>query len=100
MMRLLFWIALLVLVIAAIRSKIRTKLREMTPPPGHPGTGFPGAGFPGAGPQAQPMRELGATIECAHCHVYFPESEAVSAGGRAYCSAEHADQSTPPHRPA
>lgn len=94
MMRLLFWIALLVLVIAAIRSKIRTKLREMTPPPGQPG-----AGFPGAGPQAQPMRELGATIECAHCHVYFPESEAVSAGGRAYCSAEHAALPTAPHRP-
>jgi uncharacterized protein len=80
MMRILFWIALLVLVIAAIRSKIRTKLREMTPPPGQPG----------AAPQGPPMRELGATIECAHCHVYFPESEAVSAGGRAYCSAEHA----------
>lgn len=88
MMRILFWIALIVLVIAAIRSKIRGKLREMTPPPGHPG----------AGPQAHshPIRELGATIECAHCHVYFPESEAVTADGRAYCSTEHAHL---PHRP-
>ncbi|NHZ38140.1 PP0621 family protein [Massilia rubra] len=82
MMRILFWIGLIVLVIAAIRSKIRGKLREMTPPPGHPG-------YPGAGPQAAPTRELGATVECAHCHVYFPESEAVTANGRAYCSAEH-----------
>lgn len=78
MMRILFWVALIVLVIAAIRSKIRGKIREMTPPPGHPG----------AGTQA-PMRELGATVECAHCHVYFPESEAVTANGRAYCSPEH-----------
>jgi uncharacterized protein len=85
MMRILFWAALIVLVIAAIRSKIRGKLREMTPPPGQPG---PGAHpHPGAG---RPVRELGATIECAHCHVYFPESEAVTAGGRAYCSSEHA----------
>ncbi|NHZ95660.1 PP0621 family protein [Massilia sp. CCM 8734] len=84
MMRILFWIGLIVLVIAAIRSKIRGKLREMTPPPGHPG-------YPGAGPQAPLMRELGATVECAHCHVYFPESEAVTANGRAYCSPEHAN---------
>ena len=77
MMRILFWVALIVLVIAAIRSKIRGKLREMTPPPGQPG------------PHAHPVRELGATIECAHCHVYFPESEAVTANGRAYCSPEH-----------
>ncbi|HEX8612284.1 MAG TPA: PP0621 family protein [Telluria sp.] len=83
MTRILFWIALLVLVIAAIRSKIRGKLRGMAPP------GDGGAGQPGAGPQAQPMRELGATVECAHCHVYFPESEAVTANGRAYCSPEH-----------
>ncbi|RSZ55142.1 hypothetical protein HF313_29390 [Massilia atriviolacea] len=86
MMRILFWVALIVLVIAAIRSKIRGKLRDMTPPPGQPG--------PGA--RAHPIRELGATIECAHCHVYFPESEAVTADGRAYCSSEHAHQ---PHRP-
>lgn len=29
---------------------------------------------------------------CAHCQVYFPSSEAVLRGERAYCSSSHADQ--------
>ncbi|MDQ1812593.1 PP0621 family protein [Massilia sp. CCM 9210] len=77
MIRILFWIALVALVIAAIRSK----LRGMMPPPGQ-----------GAAPrQDRPAaREAETMIACAHCHVYFPESEAVKAGGREYCSPDHA----------
>jgi uncharacterized protein len=28
-------------------------------------------------------------VHCEHCGLYLPESEAVSADGRNYCSAEH-----------
>ncbi|MDQ1829701.1 PP0621 family protein [Massilia scottii] len=75
MIRILFWIALVALVIAAIRSK----LRGMAPPPGQ-----------GAAPRQAPAREAETMIACAHCHVYFPESEAVKADGREYCSPDHA----------
>jgi uncharacterized protein len=30
-------------------------------------------------------------IACAHCGVHLPRSEALVAGGRAYCSAAHRD---------
>lgn len=32
------------------------------------------------------------TARCAHCRVYFPRHEAINAGGRSYCSREHAEQ--------
>jgi uncharacterized protein len=28
-------------------------------------------------------------VTCAHCGVYLPQSESLSAGGRSYCSDEH-----------
>ncbi|MDR0224921.1 MAG: hypothetical protein LBI66_00750 [Burkholderiaceae bacterium] len=28
-------------------------------------------------------------VECAHCGLHLPRSEAIEAGGRSYCSAEH-----------
>ncbi|MES2151341.1 MAG: PP0621 family protein [Pseudomonadota bacterium] len=74
MSRLLFWIALAVLVVAAIRSK----LRAITPPP-------PG---PRAGPAA-PERDAEAMACCAHCGVHFPASEAVRADGLDYCCPAH-----------
>lgn len=76
MMRLLFWVALGILVVFAIRSK----LRGMVPPPSQPG--------PGPGPRAD-GREGEAMACCAHCHIYFPASEAVRADGRDYCSPAH-----------
>ncbi|WP_119352541.1 PP0621 family protein [Azohydromonas sediminis] len=30
-------------------------------------------------------------LTCAHCGVHLPRSEALVAGGRAYCSAAHRD---------
>ena len=30
-------------------------------------------------------------MQCEHCGVYFPASEAVRAGGRIFCSAAHRD---------
>jgi uncharacterized protein len=69
MTRFLFWVALAILVVWAIRSKIRSA--GVTPPK----------------PPAQPSIET--MTSCAHCGVYFPASEAVRADGLDYCSPAH-----------
>jgi uncharacterized protein len=74
MSRLLFWIALAILVVMAIRSK----LRAMSAPP--------------AGDVLRRQQELEQGEQmacCAHCHVYFPASESVRADGLDYCSPAH-----------
>ena len=81
-MRILFWIALLVLVVMAVRSK----LRALAPKPDAAARGQEGGGGDGGG---EAGREGEAMACCAHCHVYFPASEAVRADGEAYCSAAH-----------
>lgn len=93
MTRLLFWIALIVLVVMAVRSKLRAVIAPRSPVPG-PGP-QPGAG---AGRGAQPAQAEWQRVPdqsermscCAQCGIYFPASEAVSAGGREYCCAAHA----------
>ena len=72
MLRVLFWLVLAVLVVLAVRSKLR--------------------GMTGQRPGAAPGRTLGEGEQmacCAHCHVYFPASEAVRADGLDYCSPAH-----------
>lgn len=71
--KLLFWIALIVLVVLAVRSKVRSM----------GGQGEPGPAQRGALSEGEAMRC------CAHCHVYFPASEAVRADGLDYCSPAH-----------
>lgn len=71
MVRLLFWIALIVLVVMALRSKARSVMREQQP----------------AAPKPEPDAEKMAC--CAHCGVHFPASEAVRADGLDYCSPAH-----------
>jgi uncharacterized protein len=39
---------------------------------------------------AQPGAQDGALVRCAHCGVHLPRAEARVAGGREYCSEEHA----------
>jgi uncharacterized protein len=39
----------------------------------------------GGGAAGEPMRQ------CAHCGVHLPASDAVSSGGRDYCSEAHSD---------
>ena len=75
MLRLVFWIALAILVVMALRSK----LRAMSAPP------------PGAAPRTpQANSDQGeAMVSCAHCHLYFPASESVRADGLDYCSPAH-----------
>ena len=73
MLRMLFWAALIALVIFAVRSK----LRSMKAKDG-------GSRAPAAhGREGEPM------ACCAHCHVYFPAAEAVRADGLDYCSPAH-----------
>ncbi|HEY0064617.1 MAG TPA: PP0621 family protein [Telluria sp.] len=76
MMRLLFWVALGILVVFAIRSKLRGSLPRQS----GPGAAREAAG---EGREGEPM------ACCAHCHVYFPASEAVRADGLDYCSPGH-----------
>lgn len=75
MTRLLFWIALAILVIMAIRAK----LREAAPKP-------PAAGRVTPEPAPGEPEKMAC---CAHCGLYFPASEAVRADGRDYCSPGH-----------
>ena len=74
MTRILFWIALIVLIVFAIRAKLK-------------------AGSPRPGPRARRARPQQGSVEkmsrCAHCGMYFPASEAVQADGLEYCSPAH-----------
>jgi uncharacterized protein len=87
MTRLLFWIALVILVVMAIRSKLRAVAARGY----HPQDG---QGAPAGGPAQAHSRieESERMSSCAHCGVYFPSSEAVHEGGRDYCSQAHARQ--------
>lgn len=77
MTKLLFWIALVVLVVMAIRAKLRAEIRRSAE----------------ARREDQPPAPSPANAEamarCAHCHVYFPSSEAVRADGLDYCCPAH-----------
>jgi uncharacterized protein len=88
MTRLLFWIALIILVVMAVRNKLRGVLEPRSPGPqgGQPQPGGPGMA------RARVRDESERMSCCAQCGLYFPSSEAVSAGGREYCCAAHAHQ--------
>ena len=74
MSRLLFWLALAILIVMAIRSKLRASAK---PPRA-------GRREPEPGPAA-----VESMACCAHCGVHFPASEAVRADGLEYCSPAH-----------
>ncbi|WP_454709768.1 PP0621 family protein [Delftia acidovorans] len=38
---------------------------------------------------AAPLAAPQDMVECAHCGLHLPRSEAIEAAGRSYCSAEH-----------
>jgi uncharacterized protein len=78
MMRALFWIALIILVVMAVRAKIRAMTPKDEGPLQRPGR--------------PPEVEGEAMACCAHCHIYFPASEAVRADGLDYCCAAHVRQ--------
>jgi uncharacterized protein len=89
MTRLLFWIALVILVVAAIRSKLRAAMARAQGP-----SAGPAAASAGADTKAKAWSRVEDQSEtmlcCAHCGIYFPASEAVRADGRDYCGTAHA----------
>jgi uncharacterized protein len=80
MTRILFWVALAFLIVAAVRAKLRANIRrqqeEIAARARRQGPAAPAV-------TAEPM------LCCAHCGMYYPASENVPAGGRDYCSAAH-----------
>jgi uncharacterized protein len=112
MTRILFWLALIFLVVAAIRSKLRAAAhaQQMQADPRREAERMAAAraaaeaealaqerARQAASPQAQAQARARAVAEaetmlsCAHCGVFFPASEAVQRGGRDFCSQAHAD---------
>jgi uncharacterized protein len=101
MSRIIFWLALIFLVIFAIRSKIRSAQKRhqqqfrppqqpQTPPQPQPG---PQAGTPfsyKARAAEKAANDAEVMLQCAHCGVYYPAAETVRADGRDFCSAAHA----------
>ncbi|MTV40100.1 PP0621 family protein [Duganella radicis] len=96
MSRIIFWLALVFLVIFAVRSKIRAAQKRHQQQFRQP----PQAQQPQPAPQpgqtykaraaAQAANDAEVMLQCAHCGVFYPASETVQANGRDYCSAAHA----------
>ncbi len=77
--RLLFWLALVLLVLLAARSKLKSEFKR---PPA-------AGGARPDGPKAKVEAEAESMACCAHCGLHFPASESVRAGGQDYCCAAH-----------
>jgi uncharacterized protein len=94
MTRLLFWIAIVILVVMAVRSKVRAAMAARGyHPPGGPGPATAAGNAAGNAAGAAPrVAESERMSSCAQCGLYFPSSEAVHEGGRDYCSQAHARQ--------
>lgn len=75
-MRILFWIALVILVVVAVRAKLKgSSARHQVPPRQQP--------------PPEPVAQIETMTQCAHCGLHFPASEAVHADGHDYCSPGH-----------
>lgn len=105
MTRILFWLALIFLVVAAIRSKLRAAARAQQPDPREAARRAAEqvaaaeaeararqAASPQAQARARAVAEAETMLSCAHCGIFFPASEAVQRGGRDFCSQAHAEQ--------
>ena len=68
-MRLLFWIALFVLVFLAMRVQARKIMWKAPKKPVEP--------------------EVERMVSCAHCGLHFPAAEAITDGGAIFCGDEH-----------
>jgi uncharacterized protein len=92
MMRLIVWIAVAILVVWAVRSKVRAMMapyREGSAP----GAGARGGQDAAGGKAYGRVKDAAEPMSCcAACGMYFPSSEAVRVDGRDYCSPAHARQ--------
>lgn len=92
MSRIIFWLALVFLVIFAIRSKIREAQKRhqqqfrQQQPPQQPAPSPSSQ----ARSRSQAANDAEVMLQCAHCGIFYPASETVQANGRDYCSAAHA----------
>jgi uncharacterized protein len=91
MSRIIFWLALVFLVIFAVRSKIREAQKRgqqqfRQPPPEQPSS----QGAYKARSAEKAVADAETMLQCAHCGVYYPASENVQVAGRDYCSPAHA----------
>lgn len=87
-MKYLIWIVLAIVIVLLIRALTPLKRRHRD---------APGAGRDG-NPSADHRRDAAdrrdtedLMMRCNLCGVHIPSSDAVFAGGRVYCSAEHRD---------
>lgn len=84
MTRVLFWLALVFLVVFAIRSKLRgMQQRARGQQPQQPQSQARAS-------RVQELPDAELMLCCAHCGVYYPASENVQAKGHDYCSHAHA----------
>jgi uncharacterized protein len=92
--KIVMWLALIMLVIFAIRSKIREaqkRHQQQFRQPPQPAPAQPQAQQAyKARAAAQAANDAEVMLQCAHCGVFYPASETVQANGRDYCSAAHA----------
>jgi uncharacterized protein len=86
----LFWLALIFLVIFAIRSKIREAQKRHQQQFRQQRRAAAAAPSPQARARAQAANDAEVMLQCAHCGIFYPASETVQANGRDYCSAAHA----------
>lgn len=90
MTRLLFWIALAILVVMAVRSKLRAAMARAQGSATESSAGPAPASAGGAKARGRVEDKSEPMACCAHCGIYFPSSEAVRADGRDYCGTAHA----------
>lgn len=78
--KLFLWVVIILVAMVAIRliaARNSAKRHAPKPSPRAP------ARQPGSGPSE-------SMVNCAHCGIYLPRSEAILIGGKTWCSNEHA----------
>lgn len=91
MTRILFWVALAVLVLMAVRSKLRRAQQNLQQNmQQNMGDGMPPPRQPAGPARAESLPDAEVMLCCAQCGVYYPASETVQAKGRDFCSQAHA----------
>lgn len=88
-MKLLVWLLLGVLVYFALRKNLRAASDKKTQAQA-PANDWADASTT----YSANKKESEAMLNCAHCQVYFPASEAVVRGSQSFCCLEHAELST------
>lgn len=76
-MKYLLVLIVIIIAVGVWRNQRRAEARErrQAAAPRHPGSA--------------PLPAPQDMVECAHCGLHLPRSEAIEAAGQSYCSAEH-----------